>query len=236
MANSDDLDTQAAVTRSMLGWGVVAGPFYVILGLVLAITRTGFDLTRHALSLLMLGDLGWLQRANLALTALMVVFAALGMLRAIRNGRGLAMGVLTIVYAAGLIGSAIFPPDPTGAFPPDAPSGEFTLSGILHLLFGAIGFAAITAAAFAHAAWSRPIGARGHAVVSAVLAIVVLGGFIAGAALSASAAGVALLWIAVLAQFTWLAIACAHIYTWSPHPLRSKRTADAPCTRTQGQH
>ena len=102
MANSDDLDTRAAVTRSMLGWGVVAGPFYIIFGLVLATTRPGFDLTRHALSLLMLGDLGWLQRVNLTLTALMVVVASIGILRAIRNGRGLAMGVLTIVYAAGL--------------------------------------------------------------------------------------------------------------------------------------
>lgn len=227
MAGNDDLDTHAAVTRSMLGWGVVAGPFYVIFGLVLAITRPGFDLSRHALSLLMLGDLGWLQRVNLVVTALMVTVAALGILRAVRNGRGLAMGALTIVYAAGLIGSAIFPPDPVGGFPPGAAAGEFTLSGILHLLFGAIGFAAIAAAAFAHAAWSRSIGARGHARASTVLAIAVLVGFVAGAALSASPAGVALLWIAVLAQFAWLAIASAHIYAWSPHPLRSKRVIDA---------
>jgi hypothetical protein len=39
----------------MLGWGVVAGPFYVVVGLVLALTRPGFVLSRDALSLLMIG-------------------------------------------------------------------------------------------------------------------------------------------------------------------------------------
>lgn len=233
MARNVDLDTRAAVTRSMLGWGVVAGPFCVIFGLVLAITRPGFDLTRHALSLLMLGDLGWLQRVNLSLAALMVTVAALGILRAIRNGRGLAMGALTMVYAAGLVGSAIFPPDPAGGFPPGVPGGEFTLSGTLHLLFGAVGFAAIAAAAFAHAAWSRSVGSRGHAAASTVLAILVLVGFFAGAVLSPGPAGVALLWVAVLAQFTWLALAAAHIYSWSPHPLRSRRVVNAPQASTQ---
>ncbi|WP_434591336.1 hypothetical protein [Brevibacterium sp. 1718] len=36
---SDGLDVRAAVTRSMLGWGVVAGPFYIVFGLILALTR-----------------------------------------------------------------------------------------------------------------------------------------------------------------------------------------------------
>lgn len=83
-------DRSAAVTRSLPGWGVVAGPFYVVFGVVLAVTRPGFDLARHALLLLTLGDLGWLQRGNLALTGLMVLSAAAGIIRAIRNGRGLA--------------------------------------------------------------------------------------------------------------------------------------------------
>lgn len=223
MPDSSNFDRGAAVTRSLLGWGVVAGPFYLVVGLTLALTRAGFDLTQHALSLLMLGDLGWLQRANLSLTGLMAIVAAIGIVRAVRNGRGLAIEVLTIVYGAGLILSAVFAPDPAEGFPPGATAGEFSLSGILHLVFGAIGFAAIAAAAFAHAGWSRSIGAKGRATVSVVLGVVVLIGFFGGAALSAGPAGVALLWIAVLAQFTWLALACSQIYSWSPHPDRSRR-------------
>lgn len=222
MADQPDFDRGAAVTRSLLGWGVVAGPFYVIVGLVLAVTRTGFDLGKHALSLLTLGDLGWLQRANLILTGLMVIVAAVGIMRAIRSGRGLAIGVLTIVYGGGLILSAIFAPDPVEGFPPGSAGGEFSVSGILHLLFGALGFVAVAVAAFAHAAWSRSIGARGRAAVSVVLGILILVGFVGGAALATSSIGVALLWISVLAQFVWLALVCSQIYVWAPHPLRSR--------------
>ena len=227
MSDTSGFDSSAAVTRSMLGWGVVAGPFYVVVGLVLALTRPGFDLTRHALSLLTLGEFGWLQRANLVLTGLMAVVAALGIIRAVRSGRGLAMGVLTIVYGAGLVLSAIFPPDPVAGFPAGSTGGTFSTSGMLHLLFGALGFAAIAAAAFAHAAWCRSIGARRQGVVSVVLGVLVLVGFVGGAALSMSPIGVALLWVAVLAQLLWLALACAQIYAWSPHPVLSRRTSPA---------
>lgn len=223
MAADPDLDRDAAVTRSLLGWGVVAGPFYVVVGLILAITRPGFDLTKDALSLLTLGDIGWLQRGNLVITGLMAIVAAIGILRAIRNGRGLAMSVLTIVYGGGLILSAVFTPDPVAGFPPGSEGGHFSLSGILHLLFGALGFLAIAVAAFAHAAWSRAVGRPGRATVSIVLGILIIVGFAAGAALSTNSAGVALLWMAVLAQFLWLALATSQIYAWSPHPLRSQR-------------
>jgi len=223
MASDPDLDHSAVVTRSLLGWGVVAGPFYLVFGLVLAITRPGFDLTQHALSLLMLGDLGWLQRANLGLTGVMVIAAALGVLRAIRNGRGLAMGVLTGFYGTALILSAIFAPDPVPGFPPGSVGGEFSLSGILHLLFGGLGFVAVAVAAFAHAAWSRGIGNRGRATLSIVLGALVIVGFFGGVFAPSATIGVALLWIAVLAQFVWLALASSQIYAWSPHPLRSKR-------------
>lgn len=227
MAANPDLDPSAAVTRSLLGWGVVAGPFYVVFGLILAFTRPGFDLTKHALSLLTLGDLGWLQRTNLILTGLMAIVAAVGILRAVRNGRGLAMGVLIVVYGGGLILSAIFTPDAVAGFPPGSAGGEFSLSGILHLLFGALGFLAVAVAAFAHAAWSRSIGNRGRANLSVVLGILVIVGFVGGAALSANSIGVALLWIAVLAQFVWLALASSQIYAWSPHPLRTMRESAA---------
>jgi hypothetical protein len=43
-------DRRAAVTRSLLGWGVVAGPFYLVFGLILALTRPGFDVGHDALS------------------------------------------------------------------------------------------------------------------------------------------------------------------------------------------
>ena len=64
--------------------------------------------------------------------------------------------------------------------------------------------------------------------MSVVLGILVLAGFVGGAALSTSTAGVLLLWVAVLSQFPWLALASSQIYRWSPHPLRSRRETAAP--------
>ncbi|MUN07431.1 DUF998 domain-containing protein [Agromyces luteolus] len=206
----------------MLGWGVVAGPFYLVVGLALALSRPGFDLSRHALSLLMLGEWGWLQRANLALAGIMTIVAAVGMIRAIRSGRGLALGVLTSVYGGALVLSAVFAPDPMGGFPAGQADGTASLSGILHLLFGALGFAAVAAAAFAYAGWSRRVGAPRRAALGVVLGVVIVGGFFGGAAMATTAAGVGLLWLAVVAAWTWLAVASAHVYAWSPHPLGAR--------------
>jgi hypothetical protein len=220
-ARRPEVDMAAATTRSLLGWGVVAGPFYLVVGLVLALTRPGFDLSRHALSQLMLGEHGWLQTVNLALSGLMALAAALGFLRAIRSGRGLAIGVLTAVYGACLVLSALFPPDPAAGFPPGSEAGTVSTSGMLHLVFGAIGFLALASAAFAHGAWCRGRGERGRGAVSFVLGAVLILGFAGGVALGSS--GVGLIWVAVVAGWTWLALASAHVYTVVPHPVIARR-------------
>ncbi|WP_125777731.1 DUF998 domain-containing protein [Antribacter gilvus] len=214
-----DFDTGAAVTRSLLGWGVVAGPFYLVVGLVFALTRPGFDLGRHALSHLMLGEHGWLQTANLALSGLMTLAAAYGFLRAIRSGRGLALGALTGVYGLCLVLSAIFPPDPVPGFPPGSAGDTFTTSGILHLLFGALGFAALGAAAITHGLWARRQGDRRRGTLSIVLGILTIVTFFAGAGTGA----VGLIWIGVVIGWAWLALASAHVYTVVPHPVLSRR-------------
>ena len=56
------------VTRSLLGYGIIAGPMYVLISLVHAVTRDGFDLRRHQWSLLANGSFGWIQIANFVLS------------------------------------------------------------------------------------------------------------------------------------------------------------------------
>src|SRR5436305_8524018 len=73
-------------TRSLLGYGVLAGPLYVAVSLGQALTRPGFDLSRHAWSLLENGDLGWVQITNFVVTGLMTIAAAAGIRRAIGPG------------------------------------------------------------------------------------------------------------------------------------------------------
>ena len=216
-------DRAAAVTRSLLGWGVVAGPLYVVVGLVLALTRPGFDLTRHALSLLTLGEHGWMQRTNLIVSALMVLAAAYGILRTIRSGRGLAMGILTGADGICLILSAIFLPDPALGFPPGRTGATASTGGILHLVFGAIGFICLAVAALAYARWTSGRAEARQAQLGLWCGGVVLVGFAGGAALAQLPIGVALLWLAVLAGWLRLACACAYIYAVVPHPVIAQR-------------
>jgi len=206
-------DMAAAVTRSLLGWGVVAGPFYLVVGLALALTREGFELSEHQLSLLMLGDGGWMQATNLVLTGLMVLAAALGVHRALD---GSAAAVLLAVAGLGLVGSGIFPPDPMGGFPPGEPEVA-TTSGILHLAFGLVQFLSVAAAAFVMARWFTHRGDAGAATHSRITGVVVILGFVGGAAIPTSV-GVALLWLVVLAEWAWLAVTSVRVYRIVPHP------------------
>ncbi len=48
----------AKLTRALLACGVVAGPLYILVGVIEMLIRPGFDLRRHSLSLLSNGDLG----------------------------------------------------------------------------------------------------------------------------------------------------------------------------------
>lgn len=213
-----ELDVPAAVTRSMLGWGVLAGPIYVVIGLALALTRDGFHLSEHPLSLLMLGDSGWMQRTNLLLGGALVLIAATGIRRALAydSARTQAANLVT-VFGLGLVGSAAFAPDPMGGFPPGAEEAVST-SGILHMVFGLAQFVSLTAAGIGLAGWAKRRGDRAASTRSRVLAFTVLIGFFGGAALGQYSIGIALLWIAVLAAYAWLATACTYLWTVVPHP------------------
>ena len=83
VSNESDVDRGAAVTRSLLRYGVLAGPFYLAAGLTQALLRDGFDFARHPLSVLANGPGGWVQTANFVFTGLMVLAAAVGFRRAI---------------------------------------------------------------------------------------------------------------------------------------------------------
>lgn len=210
-------DRGAAVTRSMLGWGVVAGPFYLVFGLALALTRPGFDLRRDALSLLLIGDIGWLQWSNLVLSGLMTVVAAIGLLRTPQWSRTAA--ALVGVYGACLVLSAVFPPDATKAFPPGAGGGQFSTAGLLHFAFGGVGFLSVSVAAIIAGSWLGRRQPRGG-LWSRLAGIVAIVAFVAGGALPG---GVGLIWLTVLVIWGWLALTSIAAYRAIPHPVIAQR-------------
>ena len=208
-------DRDAAVTRSLLAYGVIAGPFYLVVGVAQALTRDGFDLARHDLSLLANGPWGWVQITNLVVTGLMCVTAAAGARRALRGGRGGTWGPRLIgLYGAGLVAGGVFVADPMGGFPPGAVAGAAAPSwhGMLHMAGGAVGFLALVAACFVLAGRFAGQGHPGWAWYSRATGIVVLGGF--GGVASGAAGPVAVLglWVGVVAGWVWLAALSVHLY------------------------
>src|SRR5215469_16538313 len=141
------------ITRSLLGYLALAGPFYVAASLVQGLTRPGFSLTRDEWSLLALGHMGWIQSVNLILTGAMTVAGGIGVRRAM--GRSAHGGVwaprLLAGYGVALIGAGIFRADPAHGFPPGAVTAnanQVSWHGTLHLLAGSVGFACLIAVCF----------------------------------------------------------------------------------------
>jgi hypothetical protein len=110
-------------TRALLACGVVAGPVYVTVAMVQALTRDGFDLARHRFTALTAGDLGWIQKSNMLLVGVLTVLFAVGAARALRAGRGAIWGprLLGLFGLAYVVGGALTA-DPVAGFPPGAAS------------------------------------------------------------------------------------------------------------------
>jgi hypothetical protein len=218
-----DADRTAAVTRSLLGYGVLAGPFYVVVGLAQALTRGGYDLTRHDLSLLASGPLGWIQIADFVLSGLMTVAAAVGMHRSLRvlgGGRGSVWGPRLVAgYGVGLVGAGVFVADPMNGFPPGTPDGPpavVTVGGIGHLVLGGLGFLCLIAACLVFAgrfAAEERTGLAWFSRVTGVLFLVAFAGIASGLSTPAVVLG---FWAAVIVSWTWLAVVSLDLYRRTP--------------------
>src|ERR1700716_3309565 len=117
-------EAATTTTRALLVGGLVAGPLFIVVAMIQAFTRPGFDLTRHAISMLSLGDLGWIQTTNFVATGLLAGAFAVGIRRALHPGRAGTWGPLLIgVYGAGMVTAGVFHTDPGLGFPSGAPAG-----------------------------------------------------------------------------------------------------------------
>ena len=203
----------ARTTRSLLGYGVIAGPLYVGVAVAQALTRDGFDIRRHAWSLLANGPLGWIQVTNFVVTGLMTVAAAVGVRRALAHGRGRTwVPILLGVYGASLIGAGIFRADPAQGFPAAA-AETTTISwhGALHLAVGGIGFLCLIAACWALGSGFSREGRRGLARFSRVTAVAFLAAF-AGIASGSHGPTTLAFVTAVVIVWAWLTTISVHFY------------------------
>jgi hypothetical membrane protein len=200
-------------TRSLLGYGIIAGPVYVLVGLAQAVTRDGFDITRHAWSLLSNGHLGWIQIANFLVAGLMTLAAAVGLRRSLPQGRARRWAPRLIsVYGLSLVGAGLFRADPAQGFPAGAPdTPPMSWHGALHLMIGGIGFLCLIVACFVLAAHFARNGQRSLARFSRITGAVFLAGFAGIASGSHGPTTVAFV-IAVITVWGWLTTVSLHFF------------------------
>jgi Protein of unknown function (DUF998) len=210
-------DRTTSVTRSLLGYGIIAGPLYVVVSLVQALTRDGFDLTRHAWSLLSNGGLGWIQITNFVLAGLSVVAFAVGLRRTGRTGTWTPR--LIGVYGLGLVSAGVFRADPALGFPPGTPADEATVSwhGILHFASGAVAFGCLIAACFVAARRYAAEGRRGWAAYSRVTGVLFFAGFAAVASGGGSPWSTVAFTVAGLIAWTWISTVAVDLYRRTGH-------------------
>jgi hypothetical protein len=204
------------VTRSLLGYGVIAGPIYVVSVLAQGLTRSGFDLLRDDASLLSNGSLGWIQILTFVACGVMVVAFAVGVARALATGRASTWGPRLIgLYGLGLIGAGLFVADPMNGFPPGTAAGRpevISVHGMLHIVAAGVGFVGLVAACLVIAARFARTGRRRWALYSRATGILFLAGFLGIASGSGSPAVVLGFWVAILFAWSWLAALGMFLY------------------------
>jgi hypothetical protein len=146
------LKDEINATRSLLNAGIIAGILFILVPLFEMFIRPGFDLNRHAISVLSLGDLGWIQITTFIVTGMLTMACAVGMRRVMVSAPGATWGPLLIgVYGFGMIAAGIFSTDPSFGFPPGAPQGmpaSMSWHAVLHSIAFFLAFTSLTAACF----------------------------------------------------------------------------------------
>jgi hypothetical protein len=204
------------VTKSLLGYGVLAGTVFGVSVLVQGLTRHGFRIAHDDASLLANGPLGWIQVVTFLLAGAMTIAFAVGTRRALAGRAGGKWGPRLIgLYGAGLMAAGLLRADPADGFGPGAPAGKaahVSWHGYGHLIAAGIGFIALIAACFVIARYFSREGRRGMAIYSRVTGVVFLAGFAGVTTGSSSSAIVLPFYAAVLAAFSWMAVVAVSLY------------------------
>jgi hypothetical protein len=203
------------ITKSLLGYGVIAGPIYIVSVAAQAATRAGFDPTRHAASQLANGELGWIQIATFLVTGAMTIAAAVGIRRALGPGRSSAwVSGLIGAYGAGLVAAGCLRADPSDGFPPGTPAGmaQPTWHGIAHLAVAGIGFVCLVAGCFVVARRFARGGATGWAWFSRITGGLFAATFLAMASGGGGAVAILAFTAAVVLSWAWLSAISVKLY------------------------
>lgn len=201
--------SRATVDAALLAGGVLAGPLWVAVVLAQGLTRTGFDLRRHPVSVLSNGDLGWVQIADFVLAGLLCLGAARALRRVPHPALGPVAGPWLVgQYGLGLVLSGIFVADPVDGFPAGTPAGPGSVSwhGLAHFGAGAVAFTALIAACLVAARRFARQGERGWSIFSAGTGIFFAAAWLAMIGSGGRPATMVGFGLAVAAGWTWVSV------------------------------
>ena len=170
--------SDTATTRGLLTCGVIAGPLFVATAIAQILTRDGFDLRRHPLSLLSVGEHGWIQVTNFILAGILSILFSMGMARVLTDGPGSRWGPrFCALFGIGLVIGGIFTADPALGFPVGAPEGypsHLTSHAVVHAFAPPLAFLSLIGGLLVIARRFAAEGLRRTAVVSRIAAAVCL--------------------------------------------------------------
>jgi len=199
------IDNDATMRTALLA-GIAAGVIFLIVPTIEIFRRPGFDIERHAISMLSLGEGGWIMKLVFILCGLLTITCAWGAYQAI-GGRlaGNAAAALIAVYGIGLVLAGLFDAPAGLGFPAGTPIDQqpvMSRSAILHSLAFMIAFGSLILSCFAFACH---FAGQGHGLVAllslatglAMPALIYLG------ISTTLAPGIAFYW-AAMAGWAWL--------------------------------
>ena len=115
--------------RQLLTCGVVASVLFIGVTTIQILTRPGFDLRRLAISVLALGDFGWVQVSNFILSGPLTIAFGVGVRQRLKGRRAGTFGpILIAANGLALIVAGTFTTDAGPGFPLGAPTASPTPS------------------------------------------------------------------------------------------------------------
>ena len=144
-----------ATDRILLLTGIAAGLLFFIIPTIEVFRRPGFNIERHAISMLSLGEGGWIMKAVFLTCGVLTLMCALGIYMELARGRGGLVAPLLIgAYGAGLLLAGFFDAPAGLGFPPGTPDDQapiMTTSATLHSVGFMVAFSALIVSCFVFA-------------------------------------------------------------------------------------
>lgn len=163
--------------RGLLWAGIAAPILFTGVYLIDGAIRPGYDPMRHPVSLLSLGDGGWVQVASFILNGALLAVFAVALRARLHGGRAAVAGPAAIgASGLGMIVAGVFSTQPLFGYPPGTPVGMATaveLTSVLHLVGAMLLFFGLVVAAVALARRFRQAGAHAWAILSLAVGVVV---------------------------------------------------------------